>query len=106
VRSVLRRHEDAFCAALLARLPPETIAGLDALLRPPDPDEAGGNDDEPGPAPLLLALRSGTGHASLQSVGEEAAKPALSTYQLLEHPKVVGWAEGFGAGWRCAADRA
>ena len=31
---------------------------------------------------------------------------ALSTYQLLERPKVVGWAEGFGAGWRCAAGRA
>ena len=30
----------------------------------------------------------------------------LSTYQLLGRPKVVGWAEGFGAGWRCAADRA
>ncbi len=74
VRSVLRRHEDVFCAALLARLPPETIAGLDALLRPPDPGEAGGNDDEPDPAPPLLALRSGTGQASLQSVGEEAAK--------------------------------
>ncbi len=74
VRSVLRRHEDAFCAALLARLPPETIAGLDALLRPPDTGEAGGNEDEPDPAAPLLALRSGTGQASLQSVGEEAAK--------------------------------
>jgi trans-2,3-dihydro-3-hydroxyanthranilate isomerase len=31
---------------------------------------------------------------------------ALTTYQLLERPKVVGWAEGFGAGWRCAAGRA
>ncbi len=30
----------------------------------------------------------------------------LSTYQLLEHPKVAGWAEGFAAGWRCAAGRA
>jgi len=30
----------------------------------------------------------------------------LSTYQLLKHPKVVGWAEGFAAGWRCAAGRA
>ncbi len=73
VRSVLHRHEDAFCAALLARLPPGTIAGLDALLRPPDPGEAGGSG-EPDPAPPLLALRSGTGQASLQSVGEEAAK--------------------------------
>lgn len=26
----------------------------------------------------------------------------LSIYQLLEHSKVVGWAKGFGAGWRCA----
>ncbi len=74
VRSVLRQHEEAFCAALLARLPPKTVAGLDALLRPPDPGEAGGNDDEPSSAPPLLALRSGTGQASLQSVGEEAAK--------------------------------
>jgi len=74
VRSVLRRHEDTFCAALLARLTPETIAGLDALLHSPDPGEAGGGSDEPDPAPSLLALRSGTGQASLQSVGEEAAK--------------------------------
>jgi len=74
MRSVLHRHEDAFCATLLACLPSETIAGLDALLRPPDPGEAGGNDDEPNLAPPLLALRSGTGQASLQSVGEEAAK--------------------------------
>jgi len=74
VRSVLHRHEDAFCAALLARLPPGTIAGLDALLHPLDPGEAGGNDNEPDPAAPLLALRSGTGQASLQSVGEEAAK--------------------------------
>ncbi len=73
-RSVLRRHEEAFCATLLARLLPQTIAGLDALLHPPDPGEAGGNDDGPDPAPPLLALRSGTGQASLQSVGEEAAK--------------------------------
>jgi hypothetical protein len=29
----------------------------------------------------------------------------LTTYQLLERPKVVGWAEGFGVGWRCAAGR-
>lgn len=74
VRSVLRRHEEAFCATLLARLLPQTIAGLDALLHPPDPGEAGGNDDGPDLAPPLLALRSGTGQASLQSVGEEATK--------------------------------
>ncbi len=76
VRSVLHRHEDAFCTALLARLPPEAAAGLNALLRPPDPGEAGSNDDEPRLAPPLLTLRSGTGQASLQSVGDEAAKLA------------------------------
>jgi len=74
VRSVLHRHEDAFCAALLARLPPETIAGLNTLLHPPDPSKVGHNNDKPDLAPPLLALRSGTGQASLQSVGEEAAK--------------------------------
>ncbi len=62
VRSVLRRHEDAFCTALIARLPSETISGLDALLRPPDPGEAGSGDDEPRLAPPLLALRSGQGN--------------------------------------------
>jgi hypothetical protein len=36
VRSVLHRHEDAFSAALLACLASETVAGLDALLHPPD----------------------------------------------------------------------
>ena len=59
VRSILHRHEDAFCATLLARLPPETIAGLDAMLRPPEPGKAGGDTDETRPPPLL-ALRSGT----------------------------------------------
>ena len=44
------------------------------MLRPSDPDETGSNDDEPDPAPPLLALRSGAGQASLQSVGDEAAK--------------------------------
>jgi hypothetical protein len=41
VRSVLRRQEEAFCAAVLARLPPETAAGLDALLRASDSGGAG-----------------------------------------------------------------
>jgi len=75
VRSVLHRHEDAFCTALLTRLPPEAAAGLDALLRPPVPGKAGGDADEARPPPLL-ALRNGTGQPSLQSVGEEAAKLA------------------------------
>ncbi len=74
VRSVLHRHEDAFCAALLARLPPEAMAGLETLLHPPSSGEAAGS--EPRPAPPLVALRAGTGQASLQSVGEEAAKLA------------------------------
>jgi hypothetical protein len=74
VRSVLHRHEDAFCAALLARLPPEAIAGLEALLHPPGPGDAAGS--EPRPVPPFLGLRAGTGQASLQSVGEEAAKLA------------------------------
>ena len=30
----------------------------------------------------------------------------LNTYQLPEHPRVAGWAEGFGAGLRCAVGRA
>ena len=36
----------------------------------------------------------------------KATVATLSTYQLLERPKVAEWAERFGAGWRCAADRA
>ncbi len=76
VRSALHRQEEAFCATLRARLPPETAAGLDALLRPPDPSGAG-DDTENGrapPPPPLLALRAGTGQASLKSVAEEASK--------------------------------
>ena len=76
VRSVLRRHEEIFSAALLARLLPGTVVGLDALLHSADPGEASGNDGGTRPAAPLLALRSGTGQASLQSVGEEAAKLA------------------------------
>src|SRR3954454_3136057 len=66
VRSAVHRHDDAFGAALLARLPAETAARLDALLHAPAPDGA-------GRAPLL-ALRAGPGRASLQSVADEVSK--------------------------------
>lgn len=72
VRSVVHRHEEAWCNGLLARLPSATPAGLDALLKAPNSDAIGGRDSR---APLL-ALRAGAGHASLQSVGEEADKLA------------------------------
>ena len=72
VRSVVHRHEEAWCDGLLARLPSATQAGLDALLKAPHSDVTGGKDNR---APLL-ALRAGAGHASLQSVGEEADKLA------------------------------
>ncbi len=73
-RSALHRQEEAFCATLLARLPPVAVAGLDALLRSsnPTPDDDG-KDAASGP-PALLALRTGTGQARLQSVSEEADK--------------------------------
>jgi len=73
VRSALHRQEEMFCAALLARLPPETAVGLDALLRASDPLPDDGEDAAPGP-PALLILRAGTGQARLQSVSEEADK--------------------------------
>ncbi len=73
VRSALHRQEEAFCAALLARLPPETAARLDALLRASDPTPDDGEDAVSGP-PALLTLRTGTGQARLQSVSEEADK--------------------------------
>ena len=72
VRSVVRRHEETLYAAVLTRLPAETAAGLDALLKAPTADATSG---EVGRAPLL-ALRAGSGQASLQSVGEEADKLA------------------------------
>src|SRR5271155_598143 len=50
VRSVVHRHEEALCAALLTRLPAETAAGLDALLKAPAADATSG---EVSPAPLL-----------------------------------------------------
>jgi hypothetical protein len=37
VRSVVHRHEEAWCDGLLARLPAETSAGLDAYSRHPPP---------------------------------------------------------------------
>jgi len=78
VRSVLHRHANSFCTALLARLPPVTVAGLDTLLHPPVPSdsEVDSREGEACPAPPLLALRAGTGQASLHSLGEEAAKLA------------------------------
>ncbi len=74
VRSALHRQEEVFCAAVLARLTPETVTGLDALLRPPDPGGAEGGLEDGGDPPSLLALRTGTGQANLQSVSEEADK--------------------------------
>jgi len=74
VRSALHRQEEVFCAAVLARLPPETAVGLDALLRASDPTpDDSGKDAIPRP-PALLTLRAGTGQASVQSVSEEADK--------------------------------
>jgi TnpA family transposase len=72
VRSVVHRHEEALCAAVLRRLPEETAAGLDALLKAPAADVTGGEVSRA----LLLALRAGSGQASLQSVSEEAEKLA------------------------------
>jgi TnpA family transposase len=147
-RSVVHRHEEAWCNGLLTRLP-ETPAGIDALLKAPPSDATGDKDSHvpidrgdrglvarcratgtvhvrrpatgPADAPVrtpgfpasarerryrpawpresrgrrgsvlgdtqrsgcasrscapLLALRAGAGQASLQSVGEEAAKLA------------------------------
>ena len=73
VRSALHRQEEAFCAALLARLPPGAAADLDALLRASDPTPDDSEDAVPGP-PALITLRAGTGQARLQSVSEEADK--------------------------------
>jgi hypothetical protein len=69
VRSVVHRHGEAWCDGLLARLPAATPTGLEALLKAPHSDATGGKDNR---APL----RAGTGHASVQSVGEEADKLA------------------------------
>jgi TnpA family transposase len=65
VRSALRRHDATFGAALVARLPAETVARLDALLHAAAEDT--------GHAPLV-ALRAGPGRASLQSVADEVGK--------------------------------
>ena len=85
VRSAVHRHDDAFGAALLTRLPAETAARLDALLHAPAPDGA-------GRAPLL-ALRAGPGRASLQSVADEVSK--LTALRAVALP--VGLFEGVPA---------
>jgi hypothetical protein len=91
VRSVIHRHEGAWCDSLVARLPSEAPAGLDALLKAPHSDASGGKDNR---APLL-ALRAGAGHASLPSVGEEADKLtciralALPADELRRHPAAI-----------------
>ncbi len=76
MRSALHRQEDAFCTALLARLPPSTATGLDTLLRVPEAKEGtdGDGEDASRALPPLLALRAGTGPANVQSVDEEADK--------------------------------
>ena len=54
----------------------------------------------------LLAKRARVQGSALQPSDPPPFKTcALTTYQLLEHSRVVGWAEGFGAGWRCAVGR-
>ena len=84
VRSALHRQEEAFCAALLARLPPGAAVGLDALLKAPAPGTGAGECDGADREPPLLALRAGAGPARLQSVDEEAAK--LRTIRALGLP--------------------
>lgn len=79
VRSAIHRHDAAFGAALLARLPTEVAARLDALLHASAADGA----EETGPAPLI-ALRAGAGRASLQSVADEVAK--LTTLRAVSLP--------------------
>ena len=74
VRSALHRQEEVLCAAVLARLPAETVAGLDGLLHPSASGEAEEGTEGNRAAPPLLALRAGTGQASLKSVDEEAGK--------------------------------
>ena len=78
VRSVVHRHEEAWCDGLLARLPAATAAGLDALLKAVHSDATGDKDNR---APLI-ALRAGAGHASLQSVGFIANGSARGTVVL------------------------
>jgi TnpA family transposase len=89
VRSVVHRHEQAWCDGLLARLPAEAPAALDALLKAPHADATRGTDRR---APLLV-LRAGAGQASLQSVGEEADKlaciRALALPELRRHPTAL-----------------
>ncbi len=72
VRSVVHRHEEAWCDGLVTRLPSAASAALDALLKATHSDATGGEDNR---APLL-PLRAGAGQASLQSVSEEADKLA------------------------------
>ena len=75
VRSALHRQEDTFYAALFSRLPSSTVAGLDALLHVPEAKATGSDGEDASRAlPPLLALRAGTGQASVQSVNEEADK--------------------------------
>ena len=79
VRSVLRRHEEAFCAAVLTRLPPKTAAGLDALLKASIPGNDGAADAASGRAdrkPPLLTLRAGTGPARKLRTIRALALPA------------------------------
>ena len=84
VRSALHRQEEAFCAAVLARLPAETAASIDVLLKAPAPGTDDAECGEAGRGPMLLTLRAGTGPARLQSVDEEAAK--LRTISALGLP--------------------
>ena len=72
IRSAIHQHEERFCNALLARLPAETQAQLNALLLPAESfHETVGR--EPGRA-FLQELRTDPGRAGLQSVREEIAK--------------------------------
>ena len=72
VRSVVHRHEEALCAALLARLPAETAAGLDALLKAPTATTSG----EISRAPLLaLARGRWSGKPAERRRGGRQARP-------------------------------
>jgi TnpA family transposase len=94
VRAALHRYETRLGAATLARLTPETVAALDALVatRPAEADDAGAlGKAAPGGAPperreasAFAALRADPGAVGLASVAEEIGK--LTTLRALGLP--------------------
>jgi TnpA family transposase len=87
VRSAMRRYEESFCAQILARLTPEQLTALDALLQgsaAPEPTNKPREETAEGARTVWQSVKAEPGKASTETMLEEIAK--LEQLRALQLP--------------------